>query len=406
MTTLMLLAWRNVWRNPARSAVLLLAIALGLWAGLLMVAVSQGMLVQRFERLIEQEFSHLQVHHPQFLTEREVQDHLPDVAALQHWLQQQPELREHTLRVLVDGMIQSPALTAGVEIRGVDPQRERRVSQLDTTLNQGKYLDAALRNPILMGARLAEKLRVRPGQRVVLTFQDTRQELVSASFTLSGTFTSLSRAEEESRVYVPAEVLSAYLADQAIWHQLAVLLQHPDQGSAVAARLQQAFPQVQALAWLELSPELRFLTEMGDLLTWILIGVILLALAFGLLNTLLMATFERTHELGMLLAIGMNKRRVFGLITLESLLITASGALLGVLLALLNINWLAREGLDLSRFGGAALAEFGYDTLIVPVLGSDELLAVALLVVLTALLAALYPAWKALQLNPAQAVRN
>lgn len=406
MLILLQLAWRNIWRSPARSGVLLAAILLGLWAGILLVAMTNGMLVQRFEKLIEREISHLQLHHPQFLVERENWMTLPEPQKLLYYLQQQSGIQAFAPRTLVDGMIQSPVTSAGVQLRGVEPEAEQQTSRLQESLIEGQYLDTTLHNPLLMGQALSEKLKVGMGNRVVLTFQDAEQELVSAAFNIVGVFEALSTGLEERQVFVPRSVLNTYLSDQLLLHEVAVVMQQQDQATLLAEELNRLFEGQQAQTWFELSPELRYISDMGSLMTWIVMGIILLALAFGLLNTLLMATFERTRELGMLLAIGMNKRRIFILITLESLLLTLTGAFLAVLLGLLSIHWLGREGINLEAIGGAAMAEFGYDSLVVPVISLQELTGIALLVVLTALLAALYPAYKALQLKPAEAVRS
>lgn len=133
--------------------------------------------------------------------------------------------------------------------------------------------------------------------------------------------------------------------------------------------------------------------------------VILLALAFGILNTMLMAIYERTRELGMVMAIGMNKGRIFSMITLECILITLTGALAGTGLSMLTLWFFAENGLNMEMFGEGR-AEFGYDRVVYPVMYADAYIGITVLVILTAILSALYPAFKALRLVPREVVRE
>ncbi|MEX0685823.1 MAG: FtsX-like permease family protein [Balneolales bacterium] len=406
MSTLLKISWRNIWRSPGRSGVLLAATVAGLWAGVFTAAITNGFLEQRFERLIETEISHMQIHHPEYLIEREPHMTISQAGEIIEQLRQNENICAFTPRTLVDGMIQSPVTTSGVQIRGIDPDREEQTTNIRRMIVEGEYLDTDTRNPLLIGRKLAEKLNVDIGMRVVLTFQDTENELISSSFNIVGLFKAISTAEEESKVFTPASVLSEYLADEPVYHELAILMQDEAMSDSLAAELKRDFPHLETLTWEEISPELRYLEEVGSVSSYVFLIIILLALAFGILNTMLMAIFERSRELGMLMAIGMNKTKVFTMITLESVMLTLTGAVVGIILALATISYLGDEGLNLEAVGGAALEEVGYDTVVFPILETGSVLMITLLVIITALLSAVYPAIKALRLKPAEAVRD
>ncbi|MEX0779986.1 MAG: FtsX-like permease family protein [Balneolales bacterium] len=402
----MKISWRNIWRSPGRSGVLLAAIAAGLWAGVTTASITNGFIQQRFERLIESEISHVQVHHPEFLTEREPQMHLAEAEEIIEFLQQDTDVKDFTARTLVDGMIQSPVTTSGVQIRGIQPEAEQQTTSIQDLIIEGEYLDTDVRNPLIIGRALAERLNVNIGTRVVLTFQDIDNELVSSAFNIVGLFSATSSAEEEGKVFTTSAILSDYIAGEMVYHELAVLMQHEEMSESMANTLNQRFLKMEAQTWSELSPELRYLTDVGYVSSYIFMIIILLALAFGILNTMLMAIFERSRELGMLLAIGMNKVRVFLMITLETVLLTLTGAVIGMALGLITIRYLSSEGLNLESVGGSSLEEFGYAAIVYPVLGTQSFFVITLLVIFTALIAAVYPAIKALRLKPAEAVRD
>lgn len=405
MGTLFTISWRNIWRNPGRSGVLLAAIVAGLWAGIFLAAISNGFIEQRFERLIEQEISHLQIHHPEFRVERDPAMIIPDYESILNRLNQNKEIHSYTARVLADGMIQSPATTSGVQIWGIHPDSEEETTAISENIVEGEYLDAEARNPVVIGMSLAEKLNSEIGNRIVLTFQDVDNELVSASFSIVGLFRATSRQLEEAMVYTRADLMSEYIAGEPIAHEIAVLMDDVSNASQLTESLSDDFPGIEALTWSELSPELRYLSEVGNMGTYIVMIVILLALAFGILNTMLMAIYERTHELGMLLAIGMNKGRVFSMITIECLLITLTGAATGTGLSMLTIWFFEENGLNMEMFG-EGLAEFGYDAIIYPVMYEEAYVGITALVILTAILSAFYPAYKALKIQPAEAIRE
>jgi ABC-type lipoprotein release transport system permease subunit len=163
---------------------------------------------------------------------------------------------------------------------------------------------------------------------------------------------------------------------------------------------------VEAETWYELSPELRYLADFGNSMTFYIMLVIMLALAFGILNTMLMAIFERMRELGMLMAVGMSKGRIFSMIMLESIMLTFTGALAGVGLAYASIRWLGHSGIDLAAIGGESLSEFGYDTVVYPVITTADFLSISVLVMVTVLVSSIYPSIKALRIKPADVVRE
>ncbi len=406
MKMLLSISWRNIWRHPARSGVLMMAIIAGLWAGILVTALTNGWIHQRFVNLIQEEITHVQIHHPEFLTEREPWMYIESSDEIFSTLSRDQRVLSWSARTLSDAMIQSPLTSSGVQVRGVQTDKERATTTFHENLTGGDYLDIDLRNPVLLGERLAEKLNVEIGNRIVLTFQDLNNEITSGSFTISGLFRTASNPYDERNVFVRTEDLQALLGGGEVYHEIAMMLQDEELSNAVAMDLNSEFEHIAAETWYELSPELRYITDAGGSLIVYIMAVILLALAFGILNTMLMAIFERMRELGMLLAIGMSKLRVFVMIMLESVILTFTGAAGGLLLAWLTLGYLGEKGIDMTAMGGDSMAEFGYDAVVYPIAYTNDYIMTIILVVITALLAAIYPAIKALRLNPGEVVRE
>jgi ABC-type lipoprotein release transport system permease subunit len=404
MKTLLTISWRNIWRHPGRSGVLIGAIIAGMWAGILVSAWINGMIEQRVNRVIQEELTHLQVHHPDFLTEREPAMFIEPHEEIFSFLDEDQRVKSYTARTLVDGIVQSPQTASGVTISGIDPDRERQTTTFHENLVEGEYLNNDINNPVLIGRKLAERLNVETGNRLVLSFQDLESDLTSGAFVIAGIFHTGMPAYDERKVYVLSEDLSHMIAGEPVYHEIAVMLHDIDNSEQVVAELNEAFGTIKAENWIELSPELRLMTGAGESYMFYIMLVIMFALAFGILNTMLMAIFERMHEIGMLMAIGMSRVRVFVMIMIESVALTLTGAAAGMLVAHFTVQYFAKYGLDLTAFGGDTMAEWGYDAIVYPIVSMEEYITVTILVIVTAILSAVYPAIKAIRLDPASIV--
>ena len=405
MKVLVTMAWRNILRHPARSGVLLAAIVVGLWAGTVSTGAINALMRQRMTYLIESEIAHVQVHHPRFPQEFRVADGVPETLALKAWLANDRRVRAFAARAMAEGMLQSPVRVSGAKVRGIDPEAERRTTTFHQSLTEGEYLDADIRYAALAGGALASDHHIEIGDRIALTFENAEGELTAAAFHVTGLFESASPEYDRRTVFVRAGDLSDLLAAEPIRHEIAILLEEEGQAAAVAADINEAFPQALARTWRELSPELNMLVELGDIMLFIVTLIIMAALAFGILNTMLMALFERRREIGMLTAIGMSRRRIFGMILLESTLLTTLGAATGMILAWGTIRHLGRTGLHLDRFAAGA-ASLGWDSTIYPFLTTAEYASILAVVIAITLMASCYPAWKAMRIRPLEAGRD
>lgn len=405
MHILLTISWRNIWRHPARSGILLAAITIGVWAGIIVSGWGNGLIEQRINYLIGTELSHGQIHHPEFLTEREPWMYLEDAGSILDWLEEDERVRSFSPRTLTDGMARSPVTTSGVRIRGVDPVKEKETVTLFERVIEGDWFGGESRNPVVIGRELADKLNLELNDRLVLQFQDMENELTAGAFNIVGIFQSASTDYDERNVIVRSDDLSELLGRQQVYHEIAMSMTEENLADSVVADLNTEFPSVDAQTWYELSPEIRYYASYGGVMTYYMMVIIMLALAFGILNTMLMAIFERMRELGMLLSIGMSKSRVFTMIMVESVMLTLSGAVLGMLSGWLSIRYLGDRGIDMQMFG-EGLAEFGIEPVTYPFVTTGEYFGVTGIVIIAALLAAVYPAMKAIRLNPVQAARE
>ena len=405
MKMLLKISWLNLWRNRQRSIVMIIAVMAGLWGGIFASSVMYGLMDQRFKSSIEQQVSHVQMHNPEFLKDYNVKYSIERWKKLRGELAEDSDVIAFSGRTQVNGMLRTATLTAGVNIMGVEPQMEANTTSLHENIYEGDYLDETMRNPVLIGKSLADKVNARIGSRIVLTFQDRGGDLAAASFRVTGIYQTAAKAWDEMHVFVLQTELSELLGDIIIVNEVGILTDDHEKSEAFADKYQDIYPELEIRTWAEISPELAFTQQMASMMYTIIMIVILLALAFGLLNTMLMAVIERIKEIGMLMAIGMNKQRIFMMILLETTFLSLTGAVLGMAAGYFTTSLLGSRGMDLSVVGGDSLNEFGFDSVIYPIIEPQAFIVITVLVILTALLTSIFPALKALRLKPAEAVQ-
>lgn len=398
------ISWKNVWRNRTRSLVVIIALVLGISGGVFLLAFSWGMSMQRAQNRIETEISHIQIHHPQFKEDQETKYLMKDGDELLQTLSTDERIRSISARWIVGAMIASAKEATGIRVQGVSPHSEAELTQLPAKLIEGSYFEDVKRNPIIIGQKLAEKLQVGLKKKVVLTFQDADGEIVSAAFRIAGIFKTISSLYDNSEVFVKKDDLSKLLGNLSGAHEIALLLHDPDAVGPFKAELVDRYPNKLVEDWPALAPDLKLVFETFETMMRIFMGIIMLALAFGIINTMLMAILERQQELGMLMSVGMNRRRIFLMIMLETLFLSMVGGILGLGVAFGLVELFGTIGIDLSSLGDS-LEMLGMNPIIYPSIEPRFYGTVALLVIVTAFLSSLYPAYRALKLNPVEAVR-
>jgi ABC-type lipoprotein release transport system permease subunit len=400
------IAWRNIWRNKSRSLVVISSIIIGVWAGIFILAFSWGMYKNNIDETVFKQLSHIQIHHPTFIEENDSKFTISNIDTIVGQLQADNRIAAISSRVISTGMISSPTTASGVKIYGINPLSEVRQIALDESVREGAYFNSGKENEILIGEKLAKKLKIKLNSKVVLTFTNVQSELVSGAFRVGGIYRSKNISLDEVNVYVQQDHLRELLElKPSESNEIAILVKDEEQLDAIKNYSSTLVSKGKIEDWKELSPELGMIIESFNLYTYILTGIILLALTFGIINTMLMSVLERIRELGMLMAIGLNKRKIFLMIMLETFYLTLVGSPLGLLLGWLTVTLLGKIGINISMFS-EGLASYGFSSMIYPALDGQNYFIIAFMCFVTALLSAIYPAYKALQLNPSEAIRK
>ncbi len=256
------------------------------------------------------------------------------------------------------------------------------------------------------GQSITDKaLDYRLRNKVQITISDRNGNPVQGIFRVCGIYKTTNTGFDQVTVFVNAgELAKLYGGDEILTHEIAVLLRNIDDADPVR-KILSTIPGNSVSTWKELAPDAAMMNDFMVIYYFIFIGIIMLALAFGIINTMLMAILERTKELGMLMAIGMNRRKIFTMIMFETIFLTIVGAVAGMILGWIITSALGKTGIHFAGWGEGFEA-IGFAARVYPVVSPEFFGYITVMVIATAMIASVWPARKALKLNPVEALRT
>jgi ABC-type lipoprotein release transport system permease subunit len=469
------IAWKNVWRNKKRSLVVIVAVTLGIIAGVLLIGIMEGWTAQRLNDAIYNEVSHIQIHNEEYIKNEEIDLTIRNLEEITRSIDSIQEVSGWVMRTKIIAMANTPWANTGVIIYGVDPEKEKQVTEIYKKIIPygGEYLDNQSPGDILISDKTAEVLKLKqyivtdsiieglskekvpvtvltklgtfkdirfrsPGDfrealrkefsrkelnrfgllitdkaldyrirnKVQITISDKEGNPIQGIFRVCGIYKTTNTGFDQTAVFVNAgELAKLYGGDDILTHEIAILLNNIDDAGIFGEKLSRISGDNSVRTWKELAPDAAMMNDYMLMYYLIFIGIIMLALAFGIINTMLMAILERTKELGMLMAIGMNRRRIFKMIMLETIFLTVVGAAVGMFSGWAITGALGKTGIHFTGWGEGFEA-IGFAARVYPVVTAEFLIFTTIMVIATAIISSIWPARKALKLNPVEALRT
>mgnify|MGYP001966095574 CR=1 FL=1 len=381
-----------------------MSMVLGLWAGLFSVAMMLGMNEQRMNSAVDSYLSHVQVHHPSFTENFDVDHTVSAFDSLAGYLSTDNRIKCFSSRTIISAMASTAHGAAGVRIIGVNPTQEKEVSNVSQGMVKGSYFEGVKSNPAIIGKKLADELQLDIKKKIYLSIVDKNGDQQRIKLKVAGVFKTASSLFDAANIYMKKDDLQKLLGEGEVVHEIGIMCNKFEDAPKVAQQINAFSRKNKAETWGEIAPELGYAQEMMSGIIYVFMSIILVALSFGIINTMLMAVLERKRELGMLMSVGMNKRKVFYMVIFETLFISCVAAPTGILLSYLMISYFGIHGIDLSAVG-EGLEEFGIGTKVYTMLPLEHYINISLLTFFLTFLSSIIPARKALKLNPAEAVR-
>ena len=469
------IAWKNVWRNKKRSLVVIVAVTLGIIAGVLLIGIMEGWTKQRLHDAVYNEVSHIQIHNNEYIKNEEINLTVTNFDEIAQSINSLKELTGWVKRTKIIAMAGTPWANTGVVIYGIDPEKERRITEIykEIVPDGGEYIDSQSPGDILISDKTAELLKLkqyivtdsvieglrkekvpetvlekletlkdkrfrspkdfrealkkefnkkdldryglritdktldyRIRNKVQITISDKEGNPIQGIFRVCGIYKTTNTGFDQVSVFLNAgELANLYGGDDILTHEISILLNDIDDAGIVKEKLSGISGNNSVRTWKELAPDAAMMNDFMIMYYFIFIGIIMLALAFGIINTMLMEILERTKELGMLMAIGMNRRRIFNMIMLETIFLTVVGAVVGMISGWAIIEALGKTGIHFTGWGEGFEA-IGFAARVYPVVTLEFFVFTTIMVIATAIISSVWPARKALKLNPVEALRT
>jgi len=404
------MAWRNIWRNPRRTILTIGAITFSSLLLVFMLSFQFGSYETMINTSVKIQTGHLQVQAQAYQEKKSIRLVVSDPNAVASILDKIQQVEAYTFRGQAFSLVSSQRRSYGALVTGIDPLREARVSRLKKLIRQGEFLSETDRDQALIGTLLARNLRLNLGDEITLLGQARDGSIAATVVTVKGIYTSGIAALDRSVIQIPLITFQDVYAMGDAVHEVIIIAQSlasidAIQGaiSAPIAAVKNPTP-LKILDWEELMPGLRQGIEMDLVSGMIFYFLLILVVAFSILNTFLMAIFERTREFGVLMAIGTTPGRLTKILLLESMTMAISGIVAGIMLGGAVTLYFQSHGIDIS---GASdlLSQFGISGRIYPRLSVLSALSGPAAVLMITFGAALYPALKVQRLQPVEAMR-
>ncbi len=405
LKAIFMLAWRNLWRNHRRTLIMLTAITVGVWAMIFMTALMRGMVDDMLLNGIRSLPGEVQIHHPEYRDDPSINNSIAAPAAELLDALQMQEVTAWTSRVRVPAVISSERDTRGVILLGIEPDSEQQVSFDADSISGGRFLDDSSDNGLVIGAKMVDHLETGLGKRVVVMSQDPDNNIADRGFRIVGIYKAKLASLEETYIYAGRETVQKLLKMGDKVSEIAITGDDYRNVDTWYPRIRQAAGEnVETLPWYEIDTYLGSMLVMMDgfVLVWIII--VFLALSFGLVNTLVMAVFERVREIGLMQALGMRPSTILYQILMESLLLLLIGLLLGNVLAVATVIPL-QDGIDISVVA-KGMEMMGTSSMLYPALKLNDMILANVIVIVLGLLTSILPAWRAASYDPIEALNK
>ncbi|HQP91159.1 MAG TPA: ABC transporter permease [Candidatus Omnitrophota bacterium] len=407
MSTFTKIAWRNITRNQYRSSLTVSAVAIGLASLIFLKGFTDGADMQMVENYTNLLIGSIQVHKTGFNKNMGLEKSITSPDTLLSSVRNIPGVKAVSTRVKDFALISSPESSAGIMLYGIDPLAERRLSTMNQRLRRGRFLTRDDKDKIIIGKDLSSQLKADLGDKVVLMSQGADGSMAAAAYEVCGIMEAGSEEIDKNLAIITIEAAQELLVLGSKISEIAVAVTSLDDIDEIAGSIKAKIntEKYEVLTWKEISPMTYQWLQFDQVFTALILFIVLLVVAAGILNTVLMSVLERTREFGIMLALGTKPQQITSMVATESIILGGIGIIFGACLGAGLVLLFGMVGINLSVISHA-LNSFYIGSIVYTRLDIQSLIIYSGVVLLTSVLISIYPAKKASKLSPIEAIRH
>jgi putative ABC transport system permease protein len=408
MKTFIMLGWRNLWRQKRRSLVVIFSITLGVLMMMFGLSLTNGIIIQMLDNSISTKLGHIVIHKKGFFDNMKLATNFYPDDRIFRILEKDRDIVASAPRVKAFAMIRTGESSRGVLVMGVYPDREKKVSRMNEFMLKkqgGTFLDDPEAQDIVISKSLADKLDVMLGDKIVMMLKDINNETAGVGFTVKGFFQTPVEDYDNSVVYVGIKRLQVITGLGNNISEITVITKNKDIVDSVKAGIIRGInnPDLAVMSWKDMAPYMIKAIELMNSMLLIYYAIFFITVVFSIANTLIMSIMERFHEIGVMKSIGTRPAQIFFVIMFEAMNLGAVGLVTGLGVGFVLVKILSFTGIDFSVFM-EAMRQWGTGSIIYPFVYFKDYIIIMLVVELTTLIAAIYPAVKAARIKPLDAL--
>jgi len=406
MNIVLRLAWRNLWRHARRTWLTIGAMVFSNTLLVFMISFQFSMYGLMIDNTLQVFSGHMQVQAPGYNDDQKMRQVVPAVQPLADQLRRELDSETIAARGWAFGLASSEERSYGIGIYGVEPEFEINVSNIPGLIKEGQYLERGDALEVVVGTMLARNLRVGVGDELTILGSGLDGSFAAAVVTVVGIFDSGVKEIDRNIAEMPLAAFQDVFYMEGAGHQVVILAQTLDEAPTVQERVAAALPGGLVVHdWTVLQPGLKQAIQADMSSAFFMYGILVILVAFSVLNTQLMSVLERTHEFGVVMALGMKPGRLGRLVMLETALMGLLGFLFGAAAGALLTYWFSVNGLSYPGMEEMA-ANFNLPGRVYPQVSILKTVFGPAVVFMFTLLAAAYPAWRLRRLHPVEAMRT
>lgn len=400
------LIWRNLWRNSRRTLITMASIAFAVLFAILMKSFQDGVFNNLIKNVVGYYSGYVQIHQKGYWDEQVLDNCFELENVLTNKLQQNSRIIEIVPRLETFVLISKENTSKGCMLVGTDAVKENNLTQLKSKLINGNYFNNN-EEAIILAEGLAKRINAKVNDTIVLFGQGFHGAMAAGKYKVKGIVHLALPALNDAFVYLPLAATQYFLSAENRLTSISLGIDNPENGNAVVKNLRTAIGQkYEVMSWQEMMPEIANHIRADGFSFYVFSGILYLIIGFGLFGTILMMTVERTHEFGMLIAIGMKKSKLKLILLGETFLITLLGVFLGMLLSLPSVIYLQEKPIRFSGEIAKAYEQFGFEAIFPAEFNLGIFFAQSMIVLCMAILIGLYPLWFVNSLNPVEAMKK